>query len=659
MKLKLKEIFFLKAILLLFLPIILILGALNSVLAIAVERLGDFSNIETSTIVSLVFCGVVVVGSLFVIIWSLVKKKFELKANPYVMASFLTLNTYICTEAATGAPILKNSILFPILSLIMIYVFYLIGIVAFKKPKIYFIVISVLFNFYGALQYFVFQFRGAPIRASDIYNIASAMEISSDYSVNISFGPYVIFAAVLDLALIIFLIIKTKLTEVKLKPRLISGSGIVGGVLVLVLTANFAFNYGVDNRIIKLNFSGIEDFESYQNTGNILLFYLDIYNTRIVYPDGYSDEKAISILAENHSEGEVKRKPTVIAIMNESFADFSHLGEFETNIDYLENYKALSKNTTKGYVTVSAYGGYSCNSEFEFLSGNSMGFFPSGSAAYTQYIKTEQDSLVSMFNDLGYNTIAFAGCNRRIWNLENAYGRLQFKEKYYANTLGISNPRYVNGNISDSSMFKRITEIYESKKDDQPMFLFATTMQNHASYKIEDDRQVHLTDINNDTAEAYLSAIRESDIAIGEIIEYFSNVDEDVVIVMFGDHYPHIPDFTEELLDSSLGNLTVEQNAKLHQTPYFIWSNFESESKVTDTMSLNYLSCELMDICGLPKTDYQNYLTKVKLEIPSISSFGYMDSNGKWHRIAEKGDNANIIDEYNMVEYYKMFKQYD
>lgn len=60
--------------------------------------------------------------------------------------------------------------------------------------------------------------------------------------------------------------------------------------------------------------------------------------------------------------------------MNESFADFEHIAQFKTNKDYLPNYHKLQEESISGYVSVSAYGGYSCNSEYEFLTGNTLGF---------------------------------------------------------------------------------------------------------------------------------------------------------------------------------------------------------------------------------------------------------------------------------------------
>ena len=79
-------------------------------------------------------------------------------------------------------------------------------------------------------------------------------------------------------------------------------------------------------------------------------------------------------------------KPHVIAIMNESFSDLAALGDFSADKPYLNNFYSYTDNTIRGNLYVSVLGGTTCNSEFEFLTGNSMAFLPSGSIPYQHYI---------------------------------------------------------------------------------------------------------------------------------------------------------------------------------------------------------------------------------------------------------------------------------
>lgn len=98
-------------------------------------------------------------------------------------------------------------------------------------------------------------------------------------------------------------------------------------------------------------------------------------------PDGYS-KAAVDKIAGNFKETDSSysqsdaKNPTIIVIMNESFADLSVVGDFETNTQVTPFMDSLSENTLKGYALSSVYGAKTPNSEWEFETGNSMAFLP-------------------------------------------------------------------------------------------------------------------------------------------------------------------------------------------------------------------------------------------------------------------------------------------
>ena len=643
----------------------MLLPAIGINLAVsAVQSFKSFEELKNSpdkshVIFLIVLCAVFILAAAASVVIGAVKK-LRPHSDSYSLGLTLALVSYLFTETCMGAPFAKDSMLFGIAAPVFMCLLYLVGSGLFKSPKIYFIILTAFFHVYGVAQYFVFSFRGAPVRPSDINNIASAFEISSDYS--FGGGPDIALIAytVLSLAACIAVTVFAKIEPLRLKIRLITAGGAIAVLIVFCVLSTRLYSYGVENRIIRLNFSGGEDHDTYRVSGNVLMFYLDAVNGRLIKPSGYSDDRAIEILSRYDSGDKAAEKtPTVIAIMDESFADFARLGSFETDKDYMPFYHSLSDNAIKGFVTVSAYGGYSCNSEFEFLTGNTMGFFPMGSAAYTQYLKTQQDSLVGYFNDLGYDTLAMAGCSKNLWRIGDAYGYMGFDRKLYQSDISSSRSKRVNGRVSDEALFDRLIEEYNAKEAGKPMFVFMTTMQNHSPYKLPADPAIKLEDIDNDEAQAYLSYAYETDKALQKLVTYFSRVDEDVVIVFYGDHYPHIPEFSEELLGESLGTRSAGQNALIHQTPFMIWANYDIEEQQGVEISLNYLSNKLVEVCGTPKTDCQLFLDDVMAQVPSISAFGYMGISSEWFRAGDSSEYSDILNEYNIVQYYRIFKKYD
>ena len=71
-------------------------------------------------------------------------------------------------------------------------------------------------------------------------------------------------------------------------------------------------------------------------------------------------------------------------------------------------------------------------------------------------------------------------------------------------------------------------------------------MQNHSAYNVPWtglDKTVWLTGAMEGrfhTVNQYLSLIRESDSAFQYLVEYFSQVEEPTMILMFGDHQPQV-----------------------------------------------------------------------------------------------------------------------
>lgn len=56
------------------------------------------------------------------------------------------------------------------------------------------------------------------------------------------------------------------------------------------------------------------------------------------------------------------------------------LGDFQTNKDYMPYFHSMqgADDTISGYLNVSVCGGNTANTEFEFLTGNTMAFLPQG-----------------------------------------------------------------------------------------------------------------------------------------------------------------------------------------------------------------------------------------------------------------------------------------
>lgn len=579
--------------------------------------------------------------------------------NPIVFSLFLSFLTFALEETCSEGLIFKP-VLFYLMGFIMNSVLIFFCVLPIKKSKIPLYICETFYVVYGLTQHFVYFFRGAPARFSDLKNINDAVMVIGMYKLSFDFTIIIV---ILQIISIYYLISKVQF-EVSGKARIISVFYIVCALSAFFALTDFSYNYGIRNKDIDMNFSTEVDSMSTALIGNLLNFYYDAKFNRLTVPKDYSIEKAESLYSDKAETIAYDKPddsaPIIIAILNESYADYSHIQEFNTNTDYLSSWRSLNENTIKGYVTVSAYGGNTCNSEYEFLTGNSMYFLPTGSAVFTNYFHDSQDSIVSILKDYNYETVAATPGPKDLWDIGRVYPLLGFDKMLYDEDLKITET--INRQPADKELYKKIDELIVNRNKEKGLFIYTKTIQNHAQYTVNVDGGLQLTDINDIEAERYLNSLKLSDEAVGDFLNHLKDYDEKIVVVMFGDHYPHIPTFSKQLYDGkNIAFLNTEELSLIQQTPFFIWSNKEMESDYIEDISLNYLSLETMKAANLPLTSYMNKLDEYKNDVPIISGFGIKGSDGVWYSKDDSRLNNSpyneILNEYHILQYYRMFKK--
>ena len=207
----------------------------------------------------------------------------------------------------------------------------------------------------------------------------------------------------------------------------------------------------------------------------------------------------------------------------------------------------------------------------------------------------------------------------------------------------------------------RINKELQNKKPDEKIFNFTLTMQNHGSYTDENfDNSVVAFGGEYPKLNQYLSLIRIADSALKYLINYFENQEEPTIIVLFGDHQPYVEDeFYNLLLEANYGTTEAKEAIeKKYITPYMIWANYdinEDDYKDLKELSVNYLSSIVLDVSGLKKTPYLQFLDDLRLEIPIITGNGYMDKTGIYHDFSEETEYNDLINKYRSIQYNNMF----
>lgn len=521
---------------------------------------------------------------------------------------------------------------------------------------------------YGIANSYVVRFRTNPIVPWDIFSWKTAASVADNYN----FMPdtrMVVVTLVFLVAIALFHFIKVKVTRFVFWKRLIPAA-LVAVVLSLFAGTLQQESFQNSHRLYNKLFTPVYMTDV---DGMAVTFVMNLAYMSIDKPEHYSDSEAQAVLDSYGAGGAMSEDtdpaakddtqkdeelPNIIVMMNESFSDLSVLGDFETNEDYMPFIHSLeqgAENTVTGMLNVSVCGGNTANTEFEFLTGNTMAFLPQGSIPYQQYINGDLKALPDYLKTLGYQTIATHPYNAGGWERDTVYPMLGFNESVFKDEY--VNPQYVRQYISDESCVDKIIEFYENKETDKPLFVFNVTMQNHGGYQDQYGNfttDISVKDSTNFSLQQYLSLVKLSDSALESLISYFKDADEKTVIVFFGDHQPSDAVASTVLAKNGMSwnHLTEEQQKLRYQVPYVVWANYDIDEETGADTSANYLAAEVLERAGVPLDEYRSYLMHLKTEYPVISAVRTVKADGSEVRASDEKDEMDI---YRKLQYYELF----
>ncbi len=595
-----------------------------------------------------------------------------------------------------------------VLNLLFFYLLY--GFAAFLSGSVRrgFQIATLVPMLFGLTNYFVVNFRGSPIVPWDLLSLGTAVSVADNYTFTLSWKAA---ASVLMFIWMILIVSKSSVTFRNWKIRfavaavwLIGLGGYVSGIQKNSVQSFF----GMDTTLFTLNVL-------YRNNGIAAAFLGNLRFLNIEEPSGYSAKRAAEIAdevyAQNSHDSDVRKSedvsdtdetfsgesdlqtdaesinsehspsvntsdsgtqkntgtgtaatvtnPNIIVIMDEAFSDLSVWGDFETSEEVMPFFKQLQQEAVGGEVYVSVKGGNTANTEFEFLTGNSMAFLPTGSIPYQQYIKSETPSLASYLKSLGYTTTAIHPYNRSGWDRDTVYEYFGFDQ--FLDKDSFTDPYRLRGYISDKSAFDKIIEQYEIGKNQGSQFIFEVTMQNHGGYSKETpDFNIYLTlpEVESKTTsvvatEKYLTLINQTDRALQELVEYFEQQSEPTIIVMFGDHQPsdYITNTIQRICGVT-GDDTLTSLEQGYRVPFLMWSNYGLEHQYYDGISVNYLSSILMQNANIAKTGYQEFLSNLMQSFPIINANVYQDADGVFHSWDENQEEQ--LKNYQILQYNQL-----
>lgn len=535
---------------------------------------------------------------------------------------------------------------------------------------------------YGLANTYVMRFRTNPIVPWDLFSLKTAVSVAKNYD----FTPdtrMIVVTAIFIVLILVLHFVNLKISNLHLRKAEFDWKengkklGIRLGLTVLTATAlvNFAsklqdYNFQVKNYLYPFLFTPVYMTEV---NGMAVTFTMNLEYMSIDEPEGYDRDEVEALLASYESAGadgenvnteqegvvaETESLPNIIVVMNEAFSDMASVADFVTSEDYMPFIHSLqqgAENTITGNLQVSVCGGNTANSEFEFLTGNSMAFLPQGSIPYQQYLVEEVPAIPAYLKELGYFTVATHPYYATGWDRNTIYPLLGFDRSIFINEYDRSDK--LRSYITDAACVDKIIELYEEKSTDTPLFVFNVTMQNHGGYTDAYENftsDITVEGLDSFAVEQYLSLMKVSDAEFERLVTYFSGVEEDTVIVFFGDHQPNdaVAGPLLKLNGKSVNNLTEEELLTRYEVPYVIWANYDIEEGTDVDTSLNYLGVKLFEVAGIETYAYQNFLTDLEESYPVISAMQVQKADGTISSAAAEEEGLRL---YQSIQYYYLF----
>ena len=538
---------------------------------------------------------------------------------------------------------------------------------------------------FAMINHYYFEFRAQAFELSDLSMAGTAKNVMGQYQLDIT--PDVLFVYVTFALLVLGLLAENreKLPEKTGKKRLALLA--TGAALIIVILTNLPV-VNLWNTNIGTKHHGYA------------LSYLSFAKRHLEkpVPEGYSAEEAQSILEEyagqdsaeaensgdaaagskaagvsgtnaadskeSSSAGDNAQEPAdIIVVMNEAFSDLPAVYNFETNQDGLPYIHSLEgANVKKGWMLSSVFGGTTADTEYEFLTGNSVSFLSADAVPYTQYINSDQESLARLLKNQGYSATAFHPYLESGYKRYKVYPLLGFDD-FISVEDGLAYTERIRTYISDSSDFKDLEQLYEKQKDKGPVFLFNVTMQNHGSYNT-DVPAVDVTvepkkaELHYAQLEEYLSLAYQSDRAFEELTDYFAKSDRKTIILMFGDHQPSLNEEVLKALEPEMyeEGASLEEREKKYTVPYIMWANFDlpKEPEAPEYISPGYLRSFLLENAGAEESAYDRFVSRVRESYPAINILGYRDAEGNMHDL-QNAWNEELLCDYRKIAYYNLF----
>ncbi len=471
--------------------------------------------------------------------------------------------------------------------------------------------------------------RMTPFTIFDLSSLEDGLSIVSNYFSMTT----IIIAIAAAVALVVAIIILFRKAP-KMKEK-VNYKKAIAAIAIIAVGTFGAFQLAIKAGVLDTFFGNLA--YGYRDNGVPYSFLVTWMDQGISKPDGYSEEMIKGIFKNGElgedgvyepaqdDDADVENTPNILFLQLESFMDPTLVEGLEYSKDPIPNYRRLMEEYSSGYLTVPAVGAGTANVEFEVMTGISARFFGPGEYPYKNILReTTVESTPNVLRSLGYSSHAIHNHRGAFYGRNKVFSNMGFDTftclEYMSNVM-----RTPRNWAKDGILTEQIIDALESTEGQD--YIYTISVQGHGKYPTEqliEDPAVTVTKAESEeqrwSYEYYVNQVYEMDLFVEELTDALSTYDEDVILVMYGDHLPAL-DMTEDTM----------KNGSIYQTQYIIWDNFGLQKEDAD-LNAYEITSEVLDRLGISAGMINKYQQNYKGEenyLTNLESLAYDMLYGK------------------------------
>lgn len=508
--------------------------------------------------------------------------------KPLMFCIVLSLILNLIVEMLSRRSIIAGLSYLVLNPLIFLYnsviILFTLSIAMFPKRKLFaYLVVSIIWLALGIANCVLLGMRTTPLAAIDFLNIKTALSVMKFY---MSSFQIVMIALLLVAIIAVTVFLWFRVPRQKTNYFRTALYVVCIAVILFASTALGQSSHALGSEFHNLAYA-------YKEYGFVYCFSYGLVDSGIDKPEGYSEETVKEILKkiEAGSTNEPRHRPNIVLLQLESFFDINRVKGLKLSENPVPFFTELEKNNPSGLLTVPTIGAGTVNTEFEVISGMSLDYFGPGEYPYKTALKgTAAESVCYSLSELGYTSHAIHNHEGTFYERHLVFPNLGFDtftslEYMYDvefNALGWAKDNVLTGEI--------IKTLNSTKGRD---FVYAISVQGHGRYMSEPPETPYRIKVSGvedeerrNEIEYYLEQLNQMDAFLKELVDALSEYDEDVILVIFGDHLPKL-DISYEFTKGDD-----------YQTEYVVWNNFGLQAKAGDLYAYE-LSAHVLGLLGI------------------------------------------------------------